>query len=137
MSIEAQSVMDKPFVKQQKLEPSQFSQGVRISKARDLKNSDRCTKSDPYFICRIGSKGSSWGDKAIQSNGLEFRSQVIKNDLNPDWKFCFNFDLNADWSKRILYSHKELEIAMKIWDRDKLSRDDYLGRVTVLFQQIK
>ena len=70
-------------------------QGVHVHRATGLKSSDWFSKfSDPYFICRIGYVGSTWNEKACESNGIQFESNAIKNTLDPEWdaKFVFNLD---------------------------------------------
>lgn len=58
-------------------------QGVSIIKASRLKKADTFGQSDPFFICRIGSLGSSWNTKGVETDGLEFRSKTIKNCNEP------------------------------------------------------
>ena len=53
-------------------------QGVRIVAATGLPKKDWFSKSDPYFIARIGGKDSDWSAKLFQVTG-----NVIKNNQNP------------------------------------------------------
>ena len=49
---------------------------IHIYNATDVSSADFFSKSDPYFICRIGSKGSSWEEKGKESQ-FEVKSQII------------------------------------------------------------
>ena len=90
--------------------------------------------SDPYFICRIGSRGSSWDDKGIESDHLEFRSLTIKNKANPEWDAKYSIDLSEDWVKFASLANGDnrgLELTLQIYDEDQATRHDDLGSLTV------
>ena len=54
-------------------------QGVRVIGARGLPKRDLFSPtSDPYFIARIGVRGSDWSDKIFQ-----VKSNVVRSSLNP------------------------------------------------------
>ena len=111
--------------------------GIHILHATGLKDKDWGSgkKSDPYFICRIGSIGSSWEEKALESNGLQFRSQTFENELNPVFDAKFTLDLSEDWVNVASMTNDQmiegLELTLKIWDKDEFSRDDALGNITI------
>lgn len=46
---------------------------VHVFEARDLEKKDVTGKSDPYVILNVGAQ--------------EFKTQVIKRDLNPQWDY--------------------------------------------------
>ena len=61
----------------------QQQQGVSIIRAAGLKKADLFSLSDPYFLCRIGSSGSSWAQKGFESEGLQFRGKTIQDCHDP------------------------------------------------------
>ena len=99
-----------------------------------MSNEDFFGKSDLYFVCRIGSIGSSWSEKANESNGFQIRSTTVKNSLDPEWNAFFSFDLAQDWVQlSSLVSNRDekgLELTLRIYDED-IGADDFLGIVTV------
>ena len=60
--------------------------------AQGLKDTDLFFTSDPYFICRIGSVGSTWDEKKVESGGVHFRSATIKNTEDPEWDAKFHYE---------------------------------------------
>ena len=111
-------------------------QGIHVHRAYRLTDEDWGNrKSDPYFICRIGSLGSSWKEKKAESEGIQFRSNTIPNDLNPEWDAMFTIDLSADWVKLATMINRQLteglELTLKIFDRDHAAIDDNLGSLTI------
>ena len=110
-------------------------QGIHVYKGTAIKNADLFNKSDVYFVCRIGSIGSSWSEKADESDGFEIRSTTVTNSLDPEWNAFFPFDLARDWvqlSSMINNGNgKGLEMTLRIYDEDTGQLDDYLGIVTV------
>ena len=52
--------------------------GVRVIGATGLQKTDWFSKSDPYFVARIGVNGSSWHNKTFQVT-----SKTVKNSQNP------------------------------------------------------
>ena len=110
-------------------------QGIRVYRGTAMSDEDFFGKSDLYFVCRIGSIGSSWSEKAYQSNGFQIRSTTIKNSLDPEWNGFFSFDLAQDWAQLCNSTisngnEKGLEMTLKIYDEDIIA-DDFLGIVTV------
>ena len=110
-------------------------QGIHVYKGTAIKNEDLYDKSDAYFVCRIGSIGSSWAEKADESDGFEVRSTTITNSLDPEWNAFFPFDLARNWVQlSSLISNgkeKELEMTLRIYDEDIGKLDGHLGIVTV------
>ena len=71
-------------------------QGVSIIRATGLKKEDIFSPSDSYFLCRVGSSGSSWAQKGFESEGLQFRGKTIRDchdpgeiNLEHSCYFCF------------------------------------------------
>ena len=80
---------------------------VKVVEAKNLKKADE-NSSDPYCVLKI--------------NGIEKKTRVIDCTLNPIWNHTFYFDISS-------YSTNELSI--KIFDKDKLSKDDLLFQLTI------
>ena len=76
--------------------------GVKVIEAKNLKAADG-DKSDPYCVLKVADN--------------EKKTKVIDCTLNPIWNQTFYFDIKS-------YSTNELLI--KIFDKDKLSKDDLL-----------
>ena len=76
--------------KRQKM--SKTLQGVHVISAQGLKDTDLFFTSDPYFICRIGSVGSTWDEKKVESGGVHFRSSTIKDSEDPEWDAKFHYE---------------------------------------------
>ena len=55
-------------------------QEVHVIKGSGLLDADWGSKSDPYFICRIGKLGSMWSEKVF-----EIQSQGIKTISNSNF----------------------------------------------------
>ena len=111
-------------------------QGIHVHRGTGLKNMDLFSESDAYFVCRIGSIGSSWSEKAYESDGYQIRSNTIDNCLNPEWNAFFSFNLAQDLAQLSSLTNKEnekgLELTLRIYDKDAFI-DDFLGIVTVPF----
>ena len=71
-------------------------QGIHVYRGTALSSKDYLSESDAYFVCRIGSIGSSWSEKAYESDGYEIRSQTVDNSSNPEWNAFFSFNLAKD-----------------------------------------
>ena len=91
----------------------------------NLKNTDYFGKSDPYCICRIGLKNTSWDHKIVKS---EHCSETISNTLNPEWNFAMSFDYTN-------YSFDNLEFHLRIYDND-INCNDFLGELILSLDQI-
>ena len=109
-------------------------QGIHVYRGTAMSNEDFFGKSDLYFVCRIGSIGSSWSEKANESNGFQIRSTTVKNSLDPEWNAFFSFDWAQDWAQLCSLisnvNEKGLELTLRIYDED-IGADDFLGIVTV------
>ena len=96
---------------------------------------DFFSESDAFFVCRIGSIGSSWSEKAYESDGYEIRSQTVDNSSNPEWNAFFSFNLAKDLVQLSSLTNKgnekRLEMTLRIYDEDIGKLDGYLGIVTV------
>ena len=55
--------------------------GVRVVGASGLQKTDWFSKSDPYFIARVGVKDSLWHDRTFQVTG-----NAVTDSLNPGEK---------------------------------------------------
>ena len=110
-------------------------QGIHVYKGTAIINGDLYNKSDAYFVCRIGSIGSSWSEKANESDGFEVRSTTVANSLDPEWNAVFSFDWAQNWAQLSSLTNngneKGLEMTLRIYDEDIGKMDDYLGIVTV------
>ena len=110
-------------------------QGIHVYRGTAMSDEDFFGKSDLYFVCRIGSIGSSWSEKANESNGFQVRSTTVTNSLDPEWNAFFPFDLARDWvqlSSMINNGNgKGLEMTLRIYDEDVGKLDGHLGIVTV------
>ena len=109
-------------------------QGIHVHRGTGLKNMDLFSESDAYFVCRIGSIGSSWSEKAYESDGYEIRSQTVDNSSNPEWNAFFSFKMTKDLVQLSSLTNqgneKGLELTLRIYDED-VFLDDYSGIVTV------
>ena len=70
-------------------------------------------KADPYVTISYGE--------------LKFKSQVVKNNLNPEW----NFDNILTVSDKI-----SNEILLEVYDKDTASKDDFMGKISLLRSEI-
>ena len=97
-------------------------QSIHIIKADGLFEADLFSESDAYFICRIGSLGSSWAQKALESDCLQFTSKIIHNKNNPDWNASFCFDLSEEWVQLASVTNEDgregLELELMFYDND-------------------
>ncbi|KAH7537192.1 16 kDa phloem protein 1 [Ziziphus jujuba] len=88
---------------------------VELIDAKGLGGTDIIGDIDPYVL--------------IQYKGQEHKSTVAKGD-NPVWneKFLFNaqYPVTGDGYKIIL----------KVWDKDTLSSDDYIGQATIYIKDL-
>ena len=106
-----------PFFDYEEIDPkitaNNLMLAVKILEAKNLPAADSDT-SDPY--CKI---------KVAE---IEKRTRVIDCTLNPIWNELFYFDI-------LSYSTNELSI--KIYDKDKLSKDDLLYELTIPITKLK
>ena len=109
-------------------------QGIHVHRGTGLSSMDFFSESDAFFVCRIGSIGSSWSEKAYESDGYQIRSKTVNNCINPEWNAFFSFNLAQDLAQLSSLTNKGnekgLELTLRIYDKDCFI-DDVLGIVTV------
>ena len=75
-----------------------------------------------YFVCRIGSIGSSWSEKGYESDGFQVRSKTVENSSDPEWNAFFSLNLAQDLgqlsSQTDEESEKGLELTLRVYDED-------------------
>merc|ERR1711915_38117 len=81
---------------------------INIIKARNLEKKGMFNKADPYVKVSYGKQ--------------EEISVAVNNNLNPEWNFEKVFEFNQS-------SHKEIMI--KVYDKDTLTKDDFMGSTTI------
>uniref|UniRef100_A0A8C2ABA8 RAS p21 protein activator 4 n=1 Tax=Cyprinus carpio TaxID=7962 RepID=A0A8C2ABA8_CYPCA len=82
----------------------------QVLEARDLAKKDRNGASDPFVRVRY--------------NGKTYESTVVKKSCYPRWNESFEFELDETLADTGLLS-------VEVWDWDLVSRNDFLGKVTV------
>eukprot|EP01127_Copromyxa_protea_P000265 TRINITY_DN10226_c0_g1_i1.p1 TRINITY_DN10226_c0_g1~~TRINITY_DN10226_c0_g1_i1.p1 ORF type:complete len:445 (-),score=117.01 TRINITY_DN10226_c0_g1_i1:48-1382(-) len=82
---------------------------VRVEKAVDLAAMDKNGKSDPYAVV------------TSTFNKQRFKTKVCKKSLNPVWNETFDFYVSIPSG----------ELHIKLWDKDRWSKDDFLGEVII------
>ena len=97
----------------EKITANNLMLAVKVIEAHNLKAADGNT-SDPYCVLKVA--------------GIEKKTRVIDCTLNPIWKQTFYFDISS-------YSTNELLI--KIFDKDKLSKDDLLYQITLPINKLQ
>ena len=80
---------------------------ITVKRARDLVDKDNFSKSDPYVTLRY--------------KELEFRSETISNNLNPEWNFASSFEIQNEEEK---YIH------INVYD-DDFGRDNIQGCISL------
>eukprot|EP00092_Neocalanus_flemingeri_P007868 GFUD01008494.1.p1 GENE.GFUD01008494.1~~GFUD01008494.1.p1 ORF type:complete len:132 (+),score=46.66 GFUD01008494.1:164-559(+) len=90
---------------------------------RNLPNKDRLSKSDPFLI--VFSVGQSGAFKFVK------RTEVKKNNLNPDWK-----DLEFEDGELDL-SHKTTILRLEVLDDDGRGKADHLGSAVFTLAQLE
>lgn len=88
-----------------------FSLVVRLIEARRLKAADIGGASDPFCVLKCGSS--------------EVKSEVIKQNVNPEWNQSFQFELSKDLPAIL---------NCEVYDWDRIG-NDFLGRADVDFTQ--
>ena len=81
---------------------------LTIVRAEDLTGKDKTGLSDPYCSLQYG-------------GGQSARTPVKDQELNPVWNERFAFRVKK----------KECKLRLTVWDRDDLSKDDFLGRLDI------
>ncbi|XP_037877125.1 multiple C2 and transmembrane domain-containing protein isoform X5 [Bombyx mori] len=82
---------------------------IVLVEAKNLSAMDLDTRSsDPYCKFRLGNE--------------KYKSKVVWKTLHPSW--LEQFDLH-------LYDDQEQVLEVTVWDKDKQTKDDFLGRCTI------
>merc|ERR1719234_1691093 len=81
---------------------------LRAVGARKLKKSGMFGKADPYVTISYGE--------------LKFKSNIVKNNLNPEWNFDNIFTISDNISNEIL---------LEVYDKDTVSKDDFMGKISL------
>eukprot|EP01125_Pyxidicula_operculata_P022279 TRINITY_DN9018_c0_g1_i1.p1 TRINITY_DN9018_c0_g1~~TRINITY_DN9018_c0_g1_i1.p1 ORF type:complete len:189 (+),score=22.53 TRINITY_DN9018_c0_g1_i1:74-640(+) len=93
---------------------------ISIIEARNLRNTDKGSLSDPYVIVKVN------GQKA-------YKTEHMRDTLDPNWseKLYVGTTLKGASTPitKELMAESELEFTM--FDKDKFSADDFMGMVTV------
>ena len=90
----------------------QGSLTVSLLEARELAPKDKRGTSDPYVILTLG--------------GERRKSKTIPRNLNPKWNESFAL---------AVYDLQEM-LQVEVFDKDLLSKDDFLGCVSLPVEQI-
>ena len=86
---------------------------IKVVEAKNLRAADINT-SDPYCILKF--------------NGIEKKTRVIDSTLNPIWNQYFYFNIT---------SFATNELSIKIFDKDKLSKDDLLYELNIPIKNLQ
>merc|ERR1712223_445439 len=81
---------------------------LRVTGARKLKKSGMFGKADPYITISYGE--------------LKLKSNVVKNNINPEWNFDNVLTISDNISKEIL---------LEVYDKDTVSKDDFMGKISL------
>ncbi|XP_060692551.1 copine-1-like isoform X2 [Hemiscyllium ocellatum] len=90
--------------------------------ARNLENKDFMGKSDPFLELYRQGDGDKWQ--------LAYRSEVIKNNLNPNWK-PFSVSLQS-----LCNGDMQKPIKVAIYDKDESTGSDLIGECTAPAQKL-
>merc|ERR1711892_1369837 len=85
---------------------------VIVFEASELVNKDMIGKSDPFV--------------KIKFNGQEFKSQKVRNSLNPEWNFSTNLTVKS--------SDVDIDIVLEAYD-DDFGSANFIGSYTFSLQQ--
>jgi len=99
---------DDPELRQQ-----QGSLTIKVLRARELAAKDSNGLSDPYCAFNFGKSTA--------------KTKIIFKNLNPVWNEHFTFDITPE----------TLEIVLDMWDYDRFTPDDFLGRVVIPLYSLK
>lgn len=86
---------------------------VKVVNGRGLQNKDTFSKSDPYCMVELG--------------GKSFSTKHMSDNLDPDWNEQFEFDV----------SQGQDVLALSVWDKNKISKDVFMGYSFVSFDNCK
>jgi len=93
---------------------------IVIVRAQDLAAKDRGGTSDPF--AKLYFRGHKKG-----------KTHVVKKELNPTWNTDINVRLHMYEVEDTSAQHC---LEFTVWDKDRLSRNDFLGKVDVPLQQL-
>ncbi|KAI9224783.1 C2 domain-containing protein [Blastocladiella britannica] len=79
---------------------------------------DMFSKSDPYVIIKCGRFHSK-------------RTKTIKNNNNPVWNETHSIDTKG------FLGGEGSDIVIELWDHDYLTRDDFLGSITIPLEDLR
>jgi Ca2+-dependent lipid-binding protein len=77
---------------------------VHVFEAKDLMAKDITGKSDPYVILTVGAE--------------EHKTNTVNQNLNPKWDY---------WCEFIILDPMSQHLCFKLFDRDNVNEDDFLG----------
>ncbi|CAG9823457.1 unnamed protein product [Phaedon cochleariae] len=77
---------------------------VHVFEAKDLERKDVTGKSDPYVVLTVGAQ--------------EYKTHVVKRDLNPKWDY---------WCEFAILDPLGQHMQFKLFDQDDLNEDDFMG----------
>jgi hypothetical protein len=89
--------------------------------AKQVDKKDIFGKSDPYFFI-FKSTQQGWSEV--------FRSEIIKNTLNPTWR---QFSLSADVLGGL---SNNTALRIEVWDWDRNKKDDFIGAAVISLSEI-
>eukprot|EP01119_Soliformovum_irregulare_P015479 TRINITY_DN4358_c0_g1_i3.p1 TRINITY_DN4358_c0_g1~~TRINITY_DN4358_c0_g1_i3.p1 ORF type:complete len:626 (-),score=221.85 TRINITY_DN4358_c0_g1_i3:2048-3925(-) len=88
---------------------------VNVLKARGVAVKDAKT-SDPYCVVSLRKDDKDFSKQ-------KFTTPVIRKTLDPYWNYECSIKLDEKYQK--------LGLRVRMWDEDKISKDDYMGEVNV------
>eukprot|EP01006_Ploeotia_vitrea_P048762 TRINITY_DN67269_c8_g1_i1.p1 TRINITY_DN67269_c8_g1~~TRINITY_DN67269_c8_g1_i1.p1 ORF type:complete len:1492 (+),score=177.50 TRINITY_DN67269_c8_g1_i1:52-4527(+) len=102
--------------------PAGANLGITVQNGYALKGGDMIGKSDIYVVLRVGTS--------------EYKTSV-KDGPNPSWneKFYFTVDTQGSHQQGCLISREEF-VFVDVYDKDRFSKDDLLGRAQVRLQNL-
>ena len=110
-------------------------QMIHVISAEVNEDTDYFSNPNIYFICRIGSINSDWDQKGIESECLQFKSEIIQKH-NPKWNAKFSIDLSDEWVQLASETNEKgeddesLELDLKLYNYDSLTKYDLVGLST-------
>ena len=81
---------------------------IDLIKAKNLENTDRNGKSDPYAVLKFGKQKA--------------KTNTVRNTQNPQWDFSTEFEVPDG---------EDTDINIEVFDNDKLGRDKSLGSLSL------